>query len=207
VYPLCVVCPTTLRQPGVVQAHSSPLAGVLDIGRYPEGVDDTARDIATVLASSSFSSEARPDIMSWKYTKLLTNLGHAVEAVCGASAKHGVLGDSVWREGEAVLAAAEIDHPTHAEFLDRQRGVIRQRKIRGQLRAGGSTWQTLARGSDSLETDYLNGEIVREGARHGVPTPVNAAVQQLVVQMARDHAAPGSVDESEVLERLGLTQL
>ena len=32
--------------------------------------------------------------------------------------------------------------------------------VNGEFRGGGSSWQSLARGTGSIETDYLNGEIV-----------------------------------------------
>ena len=32
---------------------------------------------------------------------------------------------------------------------------------RGAMRGGGSTWQSLARGTGSVEVDLLNGEIIR----------------------------------------------
>src|SRR5262249_54290199 len=35
VYGVCVMAPTAHLEPGVVQATSSPIAGLLDIGRYP----------------------------------------------------------------------------------------------------------------------------------------------------------------------------
>jgi lysophospholipase L1-like esterase len=38
----------------------------------------------------------------------------------------------------------------------------------------------LARATGSIETDYLNGEIAMLGRLHGVPTPVNALLQDLV---------------------------
>ena len=41
-------------------------------------------------------------------------------------------------------------------------------------RLGSSTWQSLSRGTGSIETDYLNGEIVRIAHEHGLPAPVNA---------------------------------
>jgi 2-dehydropantoate 2-reductase len=53
--------------------------------------------------------------------------------------------------------------------------LMRPREIAGHPRSGGSTWQSLARGLP-LETEHLNGEIVRLGRLHGVPTPVNTAV-------------------------------
>src|SRR5205814_884656 len=82
VYGICVMCPTGYLTPGVVQAWSSPVTGLLDIGRYPSGIDETAKAIAAALSASTFYSEARPDIMRWKYGKLLMNLGNANEALC-----------------------------------------------------------------------------------------------------------------------------
>ncbi len=34
------------------------------------------------------------------------------------------------------------------------------------------------------EIDFLNGEVVRQGARLGVPTPVNACLQRAVLDVA-----------------------
>lgn len=42
----------------------------------------------------------------------------------------------------------------------------------GHVRRGGSTWQSLHRGSGSVEADFINGEIVALGQRLGLPTPV-----------------------------------
>src|SRR3954471_18842375 len=36
VYAMCVMCPAMHLEPGVVQAYSSPVSGLLDLGRYPE---------------------------------------------------------------------------------------------------------------------------------------------------------------------------
>ncbi|HWE63486.1 MAG TPA: 2-dehydropantoate 2-reductase [Chloroflexota bacterium] len=47
-----------------------------------------------------------------------------------------------------------------------------------------SLWQSIVRGRPS-EIDYLNGEIVRLGARVGRPTPYNAHLVALVRQVAR----------------------
>ena len=44
-------------------------------------------------------------------------------------------------------------------------------------------------GSGSIETDYLNGEIVLLGRLHGVPTPVNALLQQLSAQWLASEAS------------------
>ena len=64
-------------------AHSAPVSGLLDLGRYPSGVDDVAETIAEALQRSTFESVPRPDIMRWKYRKLIMNLTNAVEALSG----------------------------------------------------------------------------------------------------------------------------
>src|SRR5439155_16475257 len=69
VYGVCVVCPALHLEPGVVEAHASPLTGILDIGSYPRGVGARAEKIAAAFESSTFESVARDDIMRWKYGK------------------------------------------------------------------------------------------------------------------------------------------
>ena len=52
-----------------------------------------------------------------------------------------------------------------------------------------------------METDYLNGEIVLLGRLHGVPTPVNEALQRAATSAARAGRSPDGVtiDELEAL--------
>ena len=75
VYGVCVMLPAAHLEPGIVTAHASPVAGILDIGRYPNGIDDRAAEIAAALTGATFISEPRADIMRWKYRKLVMNLG------------------------------------------------------------------------------------------------------------------------------------
>ena len=55
----------------------------------------------------------------------------------------------------------------------------------------GSTWMDFKVGRRRGETDYFNGEIVRLGRRHGVPTPANAALVRLARAALRRGAGPG----------------
>ena len=64
-------------------------------------------------------------------------------------------------------------------------------EIAGRPRAGSSSWQSLARGTGAIETDYLNGEIVLLGRLHGVPTPLNAALCAVAGRYARQGGASG----------------
>lgn len=72
------------------------------------------------------------------------------------------------------------------------------RPIAGAQRQGGSTWQSLARGAAALETDYLNGEIALLGRLHGIPTPINEALQHFAAQAARKRIPAGSVPLAEL---------
>ena len=53
VYTMCVMLPSTHLEPGVVAVSSAPITGLLDLGCYPHGVDDTATEIAAVLQGST----------------------------------------------------------------------------------------------------------------------------------------------------------
>ena len=61
-------------------------------------------------------------------------------------------------------------------------------------------------GRGSIEADYPNGEIVLLGRLHGVPTPVNAALQQLANEVARAGDPPESFPVAERLERIAEAQ-
>ncbi len=196
---MCVISPATHLAPGVVEAESLPCPGILDVGRYPSGAGALAEEIATALGAAAFSSRAVADVMRWKYAKLLVNLGNAVEAVCGPRTGRGELARMVGREGEAVLSAAGIAHASPAEDAARRGDLLSVRPVAGRVRGGGSSWQSLTRGTGSIEADYLNGEIALLGRLHGVPTPANATLQRLANRMARDRVPPGAMTESEVL--------
>jgi 2-dehydropantoate 2-reductase len=200
VYGICVMCPASHLEPGVVVASSSPVTALLDIGRYPSGADDVAEQVAAALSSSTMESVVRPDIMRWKYTKLLRNLGNAVDAICGPGHRDTRLAGLAWEEGEACLEAAGIEHVTVDEDRARRGNRLNPGDdVSGYPRGGSSSWQSLARGQRTIETDYLNGEIVLLGRLHGVPTPVNVLLQATANRMAHDRAAPGSITADELL--------
>ncbi len=197
--------PAEQLEPGLVRIYAAPRAGILDVGRYPRGVDAPVSALARALALAPFESEPRPDIMAWKYRKLVWNLNNAVDALCGTTATDEAreLVRRAWAEGDAVLAAAGIAAIPDAEETARRGDRFAFRPIDGGLRSGGSTWQSLARGTGSIEVDYLNGEIVLLGRLHGVATPVNELLQRAANELARDRGRPGSLAPAELLRRLG----
>jgi 2-dehydropantoate 2-reductase len=201
VYGVAVMCPAAHLEPGVVQAFAEPVAGILDVGRWPAGADETAHALAAAFAASGFVSEARPDVARWKYRKLILNLANAVQALLASGG--GELVRRARAEGEACLRAAGIDFASEAEDRERRGDVLRLGAIAGRARAGGSTWQSLERRTGRIETDWLNGEIVLLGRLHGVPTPVNALLQRAAAEAAGAKRPPGALREEELLARLG----
>ena len=199
VYSCAVLCPTGFLDPGVVQAYSAPTTGIFDVGRFPTGSDDVAATVADAIDASAMKSAARDDIMRWKYRKLVTNLGNAIEAVCGPVARGGELTELVSAEAESVLDAAGIDRATVDEDIDRRADHLTLHRVGGERRQGGSSWQSLQRGVGAIETDYLNGEIVLLGRLHGIPAPANETLQRLANELATARRPPASHTEAEVL--------
>lgn len=202
VYAVPVMCPASHLEPGIVEASSAPIAGIFDIGRYPSGVDEVAQSVATALDGSGFSSIARPDVMRFKWSKLLMNLGNALEAACGTIEPDSRLYKAARAEGRAAMAAAGVDCASSEEDKARRGDLLQIQPIAGAQRGGGSSWQSLARGTGSIEADQLNGEIVLLGRLHGVPTPVNELLQRTAHQLASSGAPPGSMTEAELEARL-----
>jgi 2-dehydropantoate 2-reductase len=201
VYGVCVMFPTTHLVPGVVAQHSFPVPGILNIGRYPSGTDDCAARIAQALRSAGFVCEPLPDIMRWKYTKLLMNLGNAIQAVCGTAPQ---ITGPVREEGQRVLKAAGIDFASDEENRGLRADLITNHDAVGQPRSGSSSWQSLARGTGAIESDYLNGEIVLLGRLHGVPVPYNEHAQKMANHFARAQLPPGSMSADEWLSKMDL---
>ena len=204
VHGLCVMMPTEHLEPGVVVAHSAEATGILDLGGVPNGVDEVDEGLATALRASRCESVARPDIMRWKYRKLLNNLGNAVQALCGTGldsdeAKTAL--DLLAEEAEHAFAAAGLDPVTEGEDDERRGDHLQLEAVAGATRGGGSTWQSLARGA-GVETDYLNGEIALLGRLYGVPTPANARIQTLMAQAATRGAGPGELSAAQLLSEL-----
>ena len=199
VYAMVVMLPADHHSPGIVRVWTAPSSGLLDVGRYPHGIDDLSVQLAATLEAATFGSIPRDDIMSWKYRKLLMNLGNAIEAVCGR-AGFGHLPEKVQAEADAVLAAAGISVISADEDRARRGDALTIQPVGDEeRRAGGSTWQSLQRGTGAIETDYLTGEIVLLGRLHGVATPANRALQQLAAEMARAGEPPASRSVDDVL--------
>jgi 2-dehydropantoate 2-reductase len=202
VYGVNVWLPAELLTPGLVDVYYRPQPGALYVGRYPEGADETAAAIAADLEAAGFRGRTVPDVMRWKHNKLLANLGNALDAAAGPAARQSDLARRARAEAEACYRAAGIDWVSDEEEAEHRAG-LEWAEVAGQAHRGGSSWQSLARGTGSIEADYLNGEIALLGRLHGVPTPVNAGLQRLARRLARERRPAGSMSLGEVERAVG----
>jgi len=78
VYGVSVACPTSHLRPGVVQAWSTPVTGLMDSGRYPTGIGGVSEAVAANFRAETFSSYPVQDIR------------HAISASGRSSCQAGV---------------------------------------------------------------------------------------------------------------------
>jgi 2-dehydropantoate 2-reductase len=196
VYGMVIQMPSQFERPGEVTALFSPNNALVDVGRYPSGRDETVSTLAAMIeASPRLSCEPDADVMVQKYAKLLVNLGNAADAACGRDGRNARVVAVAIEEGRRALDAAGIRYrqPDERKEPMRDRMATMQFDIPvGDTFLGGSTWQSLAKGATTLETDYFNGEIILLGRMHGIATPANLFLQQLATTMLREKTQPGT---------------
>jgi 2-dehydropantoate 2-reductase len=216
VYGATVMTPADYTVPGEVACFGTPRHAMLDIGRYPTGLDDNVTAIAAALTRANIAVTPMEAVMQSKYGKLVENLGNVVEAALGqrkapletlangrGDASSRIMA-AVRSEAEAVYRAAGIERLDVGWGAGRRKGVMEMGMVEGYARVGGSSTQSLKRGAGSIETDYLNGEIALLGRLHGVPTPVNAALCEVGRELVGEGAAPGSISADDLSRRVRL---
>ena len=199
-YAMVVILPALHLEPGVVITHAVATGGILDTGCYPHGVDARVEELTQHLREAGFSAEPVAGIMRQKYAKLLMNLNNALQAATEMRDEARDISRMMREEALACYRAAEIDCAGAEETRERRGNALQMGEIPGIPRTGGSSWQSVARGTGDIEVDYLNGEIVLLGRLHGVATPANQAVQRLAHRMISEKLAPGSLTLASVRE-------
>jgi 2-dehydropantoate 2-reductase len=202
VYAMVVMLPATHLDPGVVQQNSAPTPGILDTGRYPQGIDPRIEAVGADLRDADFSAQPDPAVMRQKYAKLLLNLGNALQAICGPEADGRDLLRAAREEALACYRSAGIAFATDEEFRNRRGNLIQVQPIGDGRRQGGSSWQSQTRGTGTIEADWLNGEICLLGRLYGVPTPVNRLLQKTANRAAGEKLPPGSITVDDLKREL-----
>ncbi|MEO8266179.1 MAG: 2-dehydropantoate 2-reductase N-terminal domain-containing protein [Ilumatobacteraceae bacterium] len=202
VYAMVIQLPAQFERPGEVTVLCAPSNAILDVGRYPSGVDETATHLAALIdGSPRLLSEADDDVMTKKYAKLLVNLGNVADAACGIAGRRARVTAAALEEGQRAYRAAGIRWEQTAERVEQYKERAKTMRFdipAGDTFIGGSTWQSLMKGGRTLETDYFNGEIIMLGRLHGVPTPTNEFLQQYASRLLRGEVQVGSVTTDQL---------
>jgi 2-dehydropantoate 2-reductase len=202
VYAMVIQLPAQFEKPGEVTVLCAPTNAILDVGRCPSGVDDTAVELAAMLdASPRLSSEPDDDVMTKKYGKLLVNLSNAADAACGTAGRGARVAAVAMEEGKRVYEAAGIrweQSPARVEQYKARTATMQFDLPPGDTFLGGSTWQSLMKGAESVETDYFNGEILLLARLHGLQAPANEFLQQYAWRLLSGAVPPGSLSTEQL---------
>jgi len=203
---VCVWMPSVHLTPGEVIIRGGPTSGMLHLGSLPPGREqDLVGTVSEDLVAANFDAPRPVDVMPWKYRKLISNLGNGLQALIGPVGDAKELAAAVETEARDVLAAAGIEVTPDAEEAAARSAGFSMHHVPGVPDdVGGSTWQSLQRGTGNVETDYLNGEIARIAHGLGREAPLNARLASLVRQAADRGQQPGAVTAAEVAEALRL---
>lgn len=158
--------------------------------------------------------------------KLLMNLTNAVNALSGKNLLpmfmeaeyRQVLAYSI-EEAKAVFVASGLPpkapKPSDAMALRLFVCLLRSpdcifnatvgKKLRGRGDGNTSMAQDLAAHRVPTEIDFLNGEIVRLGQKHKVPTPVNEKLIDLIKMAEEDNAGSPRISSDVLMSRTGVT--
>lgn len=189
---------------GEVIARRDP-PGWYIIGRYPEGSDAVAENAAADLRQAGYFVRVAADVMPYKWGKLMANVDNAVGAITGGSWQEMMpVFRAVAEEAAEIVAKAGINWISQEQVAKDWPEITAPLRGRLNTEAQSSTWQSLERRQGSVETEFLNGEIVRVAERLGLKAPLNEKLVAITRRMAADHEPPGRYTLAELSEMLGL---
>lgn len=209
----CVIeCSATMTDPGVIHRHTGVSRSWFALGALRDGPVERVEEVRRILAHAG-TVAVTTQIAAAKWMKLVSNCTLLVPSALLGLPMLDALHVPGFRRvmvaaGEEALAVGEaLGHETLPIFgLDEDdlrdpRGVVEvmtDRLFSGFVVPGATTTvlQDWTKGRHS-EVDDLNGEVVTHGVLCGIPTPVNAAVVRLAldVEQGRRMPAPDLVDE------------
>jgi 2-dehydropantoate 2-reductase len=154
------------------------------LGPYEDTPLERVQEIAQLIVDSGLKAEALPDLRPAQWSKLIFNATvNGVSALTGlphdanfaAERDEGDLGHLVHalvEEGKRVAEAAGVelhDDPWEMNVLATKRGSAHYPSMLEDVEAQRPT-----------EVELINGALVREAARVGVPAPLHTALYRLV---------------------------
>jgi 2-dehydropantoate 2-reductase len=186
----------------VVQTSKGPLG----IGTWPSGLSAEARRVAEAVGKTDLPVYTTEEIALHKWNKLVVNLNNATFGLTGLSREEAQADRDVrawmadvYEEGVRVLRAARVpfEGPPGLDSLEDRIRSLRRPDVTVTIPADEETkhrpslWQDLYHRGGQVEADSFNGEIVRLGREHGIPTPYSSLLLELITEMAARREPPG----------------
>lgn len=179
--------------------------GWLVMSVYPHGVDKLAEEAGAALRKADFYVLVTPDAMPYKWGKLMTNLGNAVGAITDGNFKETrSITQAAQEEAAMILKAAGIPWLSEDQIKKEWPDFMVPPRAALNTPEQSSTWQSLGRRQGTVETDFLNGEIVRVARIIGMTAPINETISRLTMEMAAHKDTPGKYPPAELRRLLGL---
>jgi 2-dehydropantoate 2-reductase len=200
VYGVMIMIPAIFMTSGEVINPIVRRFGVIEIGRYPQGVDELCQAVAEPLRRAGFFVTVHPEVMRSKGAKCLNNLGNALMPSPMAKAIDAHMQQA--RRGDAGVERGRHCVEESDSFQRRVRSEYGERKIPAgyrELEKHSSSWQSLARGTGNIEAEQLNGDVVMLGRRLGIAAPYNELLWRIADEMARNGDKPGKYSADELL--------
>ncbi|RVT96014.1 2-dehydropantoate 2-reductase [Rhodovarius crocodyli] len=201
--------------PGLVRRASGKQGAahtVFRVGEMTGGASDRARQVGKLLELSD-STTVTDSLLDERWTKLIINaMGNGIAAATGLVSRDAVaddrirgvsarlgseavrvaqglgrhLGEILHLDPETIARAGEGDPEAKATF-DAQRLADTQKPGGGAHLP--SMGQDIAKGRRT-EIEFLNGLVVTRGRELGIPTPVNAALVEVVKKVEAGQVPP-----------------
>lgn len=200
--PTVIEISSTMHDPGLVHRHSGPSRSWFAVGSLDQDDRAGAQEgrVARILQHSG-TVETVDDILATKWMKLVSNCTTLVTTAAlglpmiDALEAPGMREVMVRSGQEALDVGRALGHPILPIFGLRPEDVAAPESVvdtlldtlyRGFVLPNTTTTvlQDWTKGRHS-EVDDLNGHVVAEGARLGVPTPMNAVVVELAHRIER----------------------
>jgi 2-dehydropantoate 2-reductase len=223
----CIMSSITvaLWEPGHVTRGGPPGRGrghvVFRVGELHGRITPRVEELADILMCVD-DAKATSNLWGERWSKLTTNSsGNPVGAMTGLGGE-GVasmpearrIQINICKESCQVALAQNyqvepirgLSAETYANADDGE--VFEELDAKFQPSGGGADWKS-SMGQDMekgrrTEIEFMNGYIVDEGRRVGVPTPVNAAIVQVVQEVQSGQRAPGPENVHRVLNLAGI---
>jgi 2-dehydropantoate 2-reductase len=204
VYGVMVKAGNVFTRDGEVTSISNP-PGLFVVGCYPEGKDALAESITAKLRNVGYKVLVTSEIMPYKWGKLVVNLINAIGAITNIGGEeYNRIARATRNEGEKILTQAglrwiPIEEPASLWTKGTERLGYDPSGF-----ALGSTWQSLTRRQGTVETEFLNGEIVLLAKKLGVKAPINETLCRITEEMAVNHEPPGKYTPAQLIKILNL---